>query len=236
MKMNMKRILVIVIALLSIAIIGATGFAGFLILNQQGRQQATPSVINGGNTPGTFPTVFGSPAATGMPYVRGSQIIDGSGHPLILHGAQIESPFNYIKGWESGKRPSTALNSTVFNVMVHDWKMNTLRLPISNWIYAKDTTDYLGQLDQVVQEANTAGLYVVLDLHDNAKSGSPYGDMANMPKSENIPFWQAIAAHYKTNPMVMYDLWRYRKRCENCGLPGPGRCHSFRRRQTNHHR
>src|SRR5947209_20633461 len=128
--MNTKKILVIVIAVLSIAIIGVAGFAGFLILNQQGQQQATPtpSIINGSNTPGTFPTFSGSPVATGMPYVRGSQIIDGSGHPFILRGAQIESPFNYIKNWENGKRPTIMLNSTVFNVMVRDWKMNVLRL------------------------------------------------------------------------------------------------------------
>src|SRR5205085_2573108 len=68
-------------------------------------------------------------------------------------------------------------------------------------------TNYMNQLDQVVQEANTAGLYVVLDLHDNVKSGSPYGDTADMPKAENIPFWQAIATHYKTDPMVMFDLY-----------------------------
>src|ERR1700738_3018599 len=136
--MNTKRILVVVIAILSIVIVGVTAFAGFLILNHQG-QQATPTPIVNGNTPGTFLTFSGSPVATGMPYVRGSQIIDGSGHPFILRGAQIESPFNYIKNWESGKRPSIMLNSTVFNVMVHDWKMNILRLPISNWIYAKDS-------------------------------------------------------------------------------------------------
>ena len=204
--MNTKRILVVVIAILSIAIIGVTAFAGFLILNHQGQQGTpTPSITNG--TPGTFPTFSGTAVATGMPYVRGSQIIDGSGHPLLLRGAQIESPFNYIKNWENGKRPTIMLNSTVFNVMVHDWKMNVLRLPISNWIYAKDTTDYMNQLDQVVQEANTAGLYVVLDLHDNAKSGSPYGDAADMPKAENVSFWQAIAAHYKSDPMVMFDLF-----------------------------
>src|SRR6266550_3218558 len=206
--MNTKKILVVVIAILSIAIIGVTAFAGFLILNHQGQQQATPTpIVNGTNTPGTFPTFSGSPFATVMPFFLCIQIIYFSGHPFTLRGAQIESPFNYIKNWESGKRPSIMLNSTVFNVMVHDWKMNVLRLPISNWIYAKDTTDYMSQLDQVVQEANTAGLYVVLDLHDNVKSGSPYGDTADMPKAENISFWQAIATHYKTNPMVMFDLY-----------------------------
>lgn len=47
-----------------------------------------------------------TPVATGMPYVLGTQIIDGSGHPLILHGAQIESSFTYIKPWEAGQEPT----------------------------------------------------------------------------------------------------------------------------------
>src|SRR5205823_9273138 len=130
------------------------------------------------SAPTTQSTPTAGPAFTpkGLIHAHGAQLVDANGHPFELRGAQIESPFNYIKNWESGKRPSVMLNSTVFNVMVHDWKMNVLRLPISSWIYAKDTTDYMSQLDQVVQEANTAGLYVVLDLHDNVKSGSPYGE------------------------------------------------------------
>lgn len=207
--MDTKKILIGVIIFLSVAIVGVTGFAGLLLLNQQGHLTPTPSVGNlpQQGTPGAFPTVFGSPVATGMPYVQGSQIIDGAGHPFMLHGAQIESPFNYIKNWQAGKSPSLMLNSTVFNAMAQDWKMNVLRLPISNWIYAQDTNHYMNQLDQVVQEANAAGLYVILDLHDDVKSGSPYGDAADMPKAENIPFWQAIAAHYKNNHMVMFDLY-----------------------------
>lgn len=199
----MRRFLVILVVLLMVAIVVVTGFGVYVVVSRQG--QSTPTA-QGSQTPLT-PTVFGSPVATGMPYVQGDQIIDGSGHPFTLHGAQIESPFNYIKNWESGKQPTQMLNSNVFNQMVQDWKMNVLRLPISNWIYAKDTTNYMNKLDQVVQEANTAGLYVVLDLHDNVKSGSPYGDTADMPKAENVSFWQAIAAHYKNNPMVMYDLY-----------------------------
>src|SRR5260370_7895670 len=85
--------------------------------------------------------------------------------------------------------------------------MNALGLPISNWIWAKYTPDYMSKLDQVVQEANAAGLFVVLDLHDTVQSGSPYGTAATLPKTEDIPFWKAIASHYKDNPMVMFDVF-----------------------------
>ena len=111
---------------------------------------------------------------SGMPHAQGAQLVDANGHPFVLRGAQIESPFNMIKGWESGKKPTATLNSTTFNAMAHDWHMNALRLPTSNWIYAKYPTEYMSELDQVVHDAYAAGLYVVLDLHDNVKSGSPY--------------------------------------------------------------
>lgn len=145
---------------------------------------------------------------SGMPHAQGAQLVDANGHPFVLRGAQIESPFNMIKGWESGKKPTATLNSTTFNAMAHDWHMNALRLPTSNWIYAKYTTDYMNELDQVVHDANAAGLYVVLDLHDNVKAGSPYQSKDSLiPKTEDVTFWKAIAAHYRTNPMVMYDVF-----------------------------
>ena len=162
---------------------------------------------------GASPTTQTTPTATaftpsGMPHAQGAQLVDANGHPFVLRGAQIESPFNMIKGWESGKKPTDTLNSTTFNAMAHDWHMNALRLPISNWIYAKYTTDYMTQLDSVVHDANAAGLYVVLDLHDNVKSGSPYTSKDSLiPKTEDVTFWKAIAAHYKSNPMVMYDVF-----------------------------
>jgi len=147
-----------------------------------------------------------TPVATGMPYVQGTQIIDGSGHPILLKGAQIESPFNYIKGWQAGQSPSKVLNPSVFQAMAQ-WKMNALRLPISNWIYALNPAAYLARLDPIVQEANSAGLYVILDLHDDGQSGSPYGNNANLPKTQSVTFWKAIAAHYVTDPMVMFDVF-----------------------------
>jgi Cellulase (glycosyl hydrolase family 5) len=85
--------------------------------------------------------------------------------------------------------------------------MNVIRLPLSNWMYAKYTAEYTSQLDQIVQEANAAGLYVVLDLHDDGQAGSPYPKEAALPKTEDIPFWTAIASHFKNNPMVMFDLY-----------------------------
>src|SRR5579863_3111261 len=210
-----RRVLAVFLVFLAVVVIAVT--VVFAVQSLQGQKQptvsATPTDTKTGHRhrKGTpvgdgSPTPFSSPVATGMPYVQGTQIIDGSGHPLLLRGAQIETPFNYINLWDSGKKPSVELNSTVFGQM-RSWKMNVLRLPLSNWIYAKDPTNYLSQLDQAVQLANQAGLYVILDLHDDGKAGSPYADNADLPKTEDISFWEAIAGHYKSNPMVMFDVY-----------------------------
>ena len=146
-------------------------------------------------------------SSTTFLHVQGTQVIDSSGHPLALRGAEIESAFDTMGRWQNGSRLTQVLNTTIFTVMVRDWKMNTLRLCLSNWIYAKDSTNYLKLLDQVVQEANAVGLYVVLNLHDDGNAGSPYGDNADLPKTQDNAFWQVLATHYKSNPMVLFDLY-----------------------------
>src|SRR5260370_11657041 len=95
----------------------------------------TPTFSTGNHHKQTPASGLGlTPVATGMPYVQGTQIIDGAGHPLILKEAQIESPFNYIKGWQAGQNPSKVLNPSAFHAMAQQWKMNALRRPISNCI------------------------------------------------------------------------------------------------------
>jgi len=140
-------------------------------------------------------------------HVNNTHLVNGAGQQIVLRGAEIESPFDYVSKWKGGTTVSQVLNSTVFNAMVQGWKMNALRICISNWIYAQDPTNYITLLDQVIQEANTAGLYVVLNLHDDGNSGSPYGNNATLPKTQDKTFWQILASHYKNNPMLLFDLY-----------------------------
>jgi aryl-phospho-beta-D-glucosidase BglC (GH1 family) len=141
----------------------------------------------------------------GMPHVRGNSILDGSSHPMVLRGAHVTSAFNYILAWNHGADPFIALNPNVFTAM-REWGMNIVRIPITNWIYQLSPASYLAKLDTVVREANAARLYVVIDDHDDDQAGSPYGSGADVPKPETITFWKAIASHYRTNPMIMFDI------------------------------
>ena len=189
----------IILACALLVLVVALGALAYVLVNQHHPNQGS-----------TGTPVIGSPSPTfipsGMPHAQGNQIVDAKGQPFLLHGAQIESPFNNIKSWQQGKRPTQMITSATFQAMVQQWHMNALRLPISNWEYAKFGSAYMSQLDTIVSEANQAGLYVILDLHDDVKSGSPYPSKDSLiPKTEDVTFWTEIAAHFKTNPMVMFD-------------------------------
>src|SRR6266566_2968750 len=141
----------------------------------------------------------------GLIHIQGNQIIDSSGHPLFLRGAHITSSFNYILAWNHGANPFGALNPDVF-ATVHSWGMNVVRIPISFWIYQLSPASYMAKLDSVIQQANAAQLYVVIDNHDDDQSGSPYVSNADVPKPETIAFWKVFASHYKYNPKIMFDI------------------------------
>ncbi|HCI80782.1 MAG TPA: hypothetical protein DHW02_13945 [Ktedonobacter sp.] len=177
----------------------------------------TPSVsthsgaISKGSASGTLSGTSSGPTNTTIPstipHAVGAHLVNAQGQPLVLHGAQIESSFINPTSWFSGNMPTTLFTETLFITMAQGWNMNAVRLPLSNWIYARDSINYVNQLDVVVQRANAAGLYVILDLHDNAKSGSPYGTNVPFPKTEDITFWRTIAGHFQSNPMVMFDVF-----------------------------
>ncbi len=169
----------------------------------------TGSLYQAQNGPQT-PRVLGN--SSGFPHAQGAQIVDGNGNILTLNGAQIETSFNVMNAWKQGTRnalyPTKLANPAVFNAMAQ-WHMNELRLPVSVWVYNTSPSSYLSLLDQVITQANQAGLYVVLDLHDDQRTASPYADKGKDFKVATIEmkqFWTTIANHYKQNPMVMYDV------------------------------
>jgi len=155
----------------------------------------------------TVPTKNLSTTITpGMPYVQGAQIYDGSARPLTLRGAMLESSFAYLNQWHGGHDPLTTLNSTTFHAMAQQWHMNAVRINISQWIYNLGPAVYLARLDTAIAQANAAGLYVILDFHDDGQSGAvaPYVD--GMLHTVSLGWWKTMATHYLKNPMILFDL------------------------------
>jgi aryl-phospho-beta-D-glucosidase BglC (GH1 family) len=156
-------------------------------------------------------------AAVTMPYVQGNQIIDNYGNPLVLRGAHIQSILDRYKQYATpaDHLAYNHLNSATFDEMVNNWHMNTVRIATSdyiwqNWLYGSPTA-YIQTLQSIVAQANLAGLYVVLSLHEEPSSGLPPRLKEPtgwaMPTPLAVNYWQTVAAAFKNNPMVMFDLY-----------------------------
>lgn len=136
-------------------------------------------------------------AATVFSTVQGNKIIDGMGNQLVLRGVQIPSEFNL--GWHGGGSINGILGPQVM-IAIHSWGANALRLPVGAYEYQQ--SGYMTALDTVVQSANQNGLYVILA---NFEDGQAMGGN-NVLDQQGLQFWQFIAQHYASNPMVMFDL------------------------------
>ena len=143
---------------------------------------------------------------SGLLKVQDNHIVDASGQQVVLRGAHVTSAFGYIDAWKHGADPFGALNPEVYAAMVQ-WGMNVVRVPISYWVYQLSPKDYLKKLDTVIQQANAAKLYVVLNNRDDDQAGSPYGTGASLPKPETIALWRIFAKHYASNPMLLFDIY-----------------------------
>ena len=172
-----------------VALVAVAGCSGAPV----GNESTTPTVTVGGRL---------IPTSNGMPQVRGAEIVDGTGHTLLLRGAMIPTSFAYINSWQHGQDPTTILDATTFTTMAN-WRMNAVRINISYWIYQLNPGQYLARLDQAVAAAHAAKLYVILDYHDDAQSGNPAPD--GLMHAETVTFWKILATHYKTDPMMLFD-------------------------------
>ncbi len=127
-------------------------------------------------------------------FVKGNQIITGDGKAVWLQGVNVDS-------LEWNPRGEYVLRSTL--VALEDWNANLLRLPIQEkfW-FGQDVTQkdegraYRELVDQVVTLAGNRGAYVMLDLH-----------RFRAPKQAHIDFWKEVAAKYKNDPAVLFELF-----------------------------
>jgi endoglucanase len=163
--------------------------------------------------------LHGTRAAGAMPYVKGNQIMDGFGNPLILKGAHIQSLLDKTGSVVtiSDTLAMKHLNSATFDVMVNNWNMNAVRIATGDYMWQKHwpggPAAYISTLQNAVAQANQSGLYVILSMHEDPAAGLPQSEPCGVgmpsatPTSVALSYWQTVAAAFKNNPMVMFDLY-----------------------------
>jgi hypothetical protein len=136
------------------------------------------------------------PAADKLPpelHVVGNHLETASGKAVWLQGVAVPS-----LEWSAGGEH--ILES--IGVAIKDWKANCIRLPVREnfWSghgpYQNDGgMKYRQLVDDAINLCAGNGCYLVLDLHDFRAA-----------TEKQAAFWKEVAARYKNNPAVIYEL------------------------------
>jgi aryl-phospho-beta-D-glucosidase BglC (GH1 family) len=115
---------------------------------------------------------------------------------------------------------------------IASWGSNIIRLPINqDWVLNRKGSNngvrYLEDIDQVIDWAAAAGMYVLLDLQvlDMRTQGRPPDWTQPMPDNLSLLFWRILANRYRSDPAVLYDL------CNEPHKPGPSDWATYRGHQ-----
>jgi len=136
-----------------------------------------------------------------------------------------------IQGWSvSDPWGGTPGNDDPLWPQIAAWGVNAVRIPLNeaSWngisclddngdsvphkagqtVNADPGGNYRQTVQNTVTAANAAGYYVILDLHFSAPSPHCPQTQSAAPDSVNaVTFWASIAATFKNNPAVMYELF-----------------------------
>jgi hypothetical protein len=172
----------------------------------QGSATNQGSVTNGAQAPiGTFPS---QPPPTTLP-TSGSFTV--SGNSILQPNGQRYVPYGFVLEWcaPMPALPCNAASPTLYQKISEAatyWHANTVRLQVS-WeqLYSGPNgtvnTLYLSQLDREIQQANSLNMVAILTQQTEHLGGSI------MPDSHSLTFWTFIANRYKSDPLVMFDLF-----------------------------
>jgi endoglucanase len=162
--------------------------------------------------------------------VVGNRLVDSSGQTVLLRGVDRSgTEYACAQGWGFFDGPSDSASVAA----IASWNANAVRVPLNEtcWLaingvaaayagsaYHQAITDYVGRL-------NRAGLYVILDLHwAAAGSGIALGQVPMADRDHSPEFWRQVAATFKGNNRVIFDLFNEPYPDNNSDTPEAWRC------------
>lgn len=140
-----------------------------------------------------------SPPSAGVFHTEGATIVDPQGKPFVALGANVGTAGFLDKAGHAEGHVNDAIG----------WGWNTIRLTIlATKATAGSYVDRFGyqalyeRIDAVVREYTGKGLVVMLEAHDNTRDAPDKQAMIN----ELDEFWKAMAAKYRDNTRVWFNL------------------------------
>jgi len=134
--------------------------------------------------------------------VDGNKFVNETGETVIFKGLNIADPDRLVKEGQ--------WKADIFNE-VAAWGANIVRLPVHPAAWRERGKDeYLKLLDQGIEWAKDAGLYVIIDWHSigNLRTGLFQNEMYDTSLRETYRFWYTISRRYKDEPAVaLYEIF-----------------------------
>jgi endoglucanase len=180
---------------------------------------------SGGSSSGGSSSGGSSSGSSLVAKVSGNKLVDGTGNPLQLRGANMSGlEFVGVQGSTVSTWGGTIPTWPLFKT----WGANAVRIPLNvgSWlglttytahgqpatsfgseVLADPQGDYKQTVISAVAAAQASGLYVILDLHwsapqvtldGNTQYITPDGQPEFMNSSTDIPFWTSIAQTFGT--------------------------------------
>ena len=163
--------------------------------------------------PGSVPR-SGTSSNFGGVHVSGDQIVDGAGKRIELVGFNDSAASTCIRTggtvFVNGMPPSGQVS------LARTWHADAVRIPLNEdcWLGINGvptqfaTGTYQSTIVAAVSALNSAGFYVILDLHWNAPGGRVAKGQELMADTDHSPaFWSSVAETFRTNSSVMFDLY-----------------------------
>lgn len=197
------------------ASIPAGGSQGFGFTANSGSTNSIPSAFTvngvacGGTTtpptpttqPTSGPTAVPSPtpvpsgsylAQHGKLRVSGTKLVDKNGTPVQLKGMSSHGLQWY----------GQYMNQSSISFMANSWRATVVRaaMYVDEKGYMTDPSGMKQKVKDIVQYAETAGIYVIIDWHI-LTPGDP-----NVHLNEAKAFWQEMATLYKGKQHVLYEI------------------------------
>jgi len=124
--------------------------------------------------------------------VTSNKLYDPNGKLVLIRGVDRPS-FE----WNAVGEHASLADYTLMKVM---WGANVVRVSL-NQDFWFNTPAYATTIDQQITWITSLGMGVILDLHWNN------GGQQNMADRKSITFWSAVAARYKNQPWIMFELY-----------------------------
>jgi endoglucanase len=160
-------------------------------------------------------------------HVSGNHLVNARGQRVVLHGVDRSGGeyacvgTNGSNGWGFFDGPVNQASVTAMK----KWDINAVRVPLNEACWNGESyvnpsyrgTLYRKAVEGFVRLLNRNGLVVILDLHwtDGAYTGPGTSCTTSraecqkpMPDTaESVPFWRSVAATFKDDDSVIFDLF-----------------------------